>query len=196
MQRAARRRAGPRHHLEQTRRAYECRCTAAGIAPYRASAGKGTSLQVRWQLLSLIHWLKRHSAPAHTIGTVEPVIWPRPTRVANRPNGRYSRLFSALKVGLAADPARIDVAGRGLCQHGVVSVRVESFTSSLAWRWVFFGRSMLAWQKRYLRGSHSHLWQIALSYRAIRGFAQTVAHIWPSVGPAALPMAYLKDSST
>jgi hypothetical protein len=37
--------------------------------------------------------------------------------------------------GLAPDAACIDVAGRGLCQHGVVSVRVDSFTCSLVAYW-------------------------------------------------------------
>jgi hypothetical protein len=38
--------------------------------------------------------------------------------------------------GLAAEPARMDVAGRGMCQHRVVSVGAESFN---AFTWHIFG---------------------------------------------------------
>jgi hypothetical protein len=31
---------------------------------------------------------------------------------------------------LAAHPARMDVAGRGVCQHGIGSVRIESFAGA------------------------------------------------------------------
>jgi hypothetical protein len=43
------------------------------------------------------------------------------------PNVGVWRRVLPVSRGLAADPARMDVTGRGLCQHGRASVRAESF---------------------------------------------------------------------